>query len=298
MSRSFIAGKPLSPPSFLRRSRGRPTLVRSLLGFGSLLAAPAAAEDRPRAPQIEVEASVELGALAALSHTVRFSRAGTRFDYVDDGGQDVLFPFARLQLDLRQGRHRVSALYQPLELASQVSLAAPLTVDDYTFPEQAVVDVLYSFPFYRLGYRYAAYASATGELSLGGALQIRNATLNFAAADGSVLRSNRDIGPVPLLSARWHQYVGEYAYLGAEVDGFYAPVKYLNGGDSDVVGAIVDASIRAGVDLSETASVFANLRWLGGGAEGTGTPDEFGDGYTENWLNFATVSFGVRFGLR
>ena len=39
-------------------------------------------------------ASAELGFLKVLSHKIQFSRNGTRFDYVKDGGQDILFPFS------------------------------------------------------------------------------------------------------------------------------------------------------------------------------------------------------------
>ena len=33
---------------------------------------------------------------------------------------------------------------------------------------------------------------------------------------------------------------------GFEADGAYAPIKYLNGDTSDVIGALLDASVRTG----------------------------------------------------
>ena len=46
--------------------------------------------------------------------------------------------------------------------------------------------------------------------------------------------------------------------------------------------------------LADPTSAFLGLRYLGGGASGTGTPDGTGDGYTENWLHFLTLTMGFR----
>jgi hypothetical protein len=133
---------------------------------------------------------------------------------------------------------------------------------------------------------------------LGGSLQIRDATITFSSADGLRRRTNRDVGPVPAFKARL-EYTGTAGWFtGLEVDGFYAPVKYLNGGKSDVTGAIVDASARGGYHFSPSVAGFLNVRWLGGGAEGTSEPEDFSDGYTRNWLHLFIVSLGVRVALR
>ena len=74
----------------------------------------------------------------------------------------------------------------------------------------------------------------------------------------------------------------------------YAPVKYINGSDSDVVGAIIDFSLRYGIPLDQHKDLFFNIRWIGGGAQGTSSDDDGpGDGYTENWLNFISFSLGL-----
>jgi hypothetical protein len=252
--------------------------------------------DPPR--PVRLFAAVELGALDPLYHRIQLSQTGTEFDYVESGGQDVLFPFTRLSLQLELARHRVVLLYQPLELDTRVALVEALTVDGLTFAPETPVDLQYGFPFYRASYLYAVLSGQSGELALGAGLQIRDATITFTSADGLQRRSNRDVGPVPLLEASFRQELGGRWFWGGEVAGFYAPVKYLNGGDSDVVGAIVDASVRAGVQLSGTVLGFFNVRWLGGGAEGTSEPDAFGDGYNANWLHFLTVSAGVQFEVR
>ncbi len=251
------------------------------------LAAPVPAPRRD--PQVALDAVVELGALMPLYHHVQFGRDGTEFDYVGEGGQDVLFPFARLSMELQLSRHRVIFLYQPLELETKVVAERAVTVDGLTFPRETPLDLNYGFPFYRLSYLYdVARAPA-----LGASLQIRDATITFTSADGNARRSRRDVGPVPALKARAVYTAPTGWFFGGEVDGFYAPVKYLNGGDSDVVGAIIDANLRAGYELRPRLEGFVNLRWLGGGAEGSSDPEGFSDGYTQNWLHFLTVSLGV-----
>ena len=44
----------------------------------------------------EVRLATEMGFVGVLAHTIQFGQQGTKFDYVADGGQDVLFPFRRM----------------------------------------------------------------------------------------------------------------------------------------------------------------------------------------------------------
>ena len=77
---------------------------------------------------------------------------------------------------------------------------------------------------------------------------------------------------------------------------FFDLVSYLNGSDNEVVGAILDASFRSGLKLTEEVDAFLNLRYLGGGAVGTSdNTDGPSDGYVKNWLNFGTVSAGFSY---
>lgn len=251
---------------------------------------------------VGARSAVEFGALAVAYHHIQFGSDGSEFDYRSEGGQDVLFPFARLNVEFAlggvPGRHRVSFLYQPLELSSRVVLRSPLVVDGQTFPEQTPMDLSYGFPFYRASYGYDVVQDPAWEVLLGGGLQVRNATITFSSADGELRRTNRDVGPVPLLKLRVRRTFETGWFFATEIDGFYAPIKYLNGGDSDVEGAILDASLRAGHALSDRVEAFVNLRWIGGGAEGTSKEEQdFGDGYTQNWLHFLTLSLGVDFAL-
>lgn len=272
--------------------------ISTVLSAATSASLASAAEPEPPAGPLQLRAEAELGFLAPLSHRVQFSRDGSRIDYVDEGGQDVLFPFSRLATTLRVSeRHAITLLYQPLELESREVASRDLRIDDEVFSRGTPMRFRYSFPFWRAGYSYDVHRTPHSALGLGGALQIRDATIEFESLDGEQLRSNRDVGPVPLLRVYFEHALGQAGFIEAEADGFYAPVKYINGGDSDVVGAILDTSVRLGIELRYDTEAFFNVRYLGGGAEGTGDDRGPGDGYTSNWLHFMTVSLGARANL-
>jgi hypothetical protein len=286
----------------MKRSNWRATGLTGLLSasLGLVLSERAYAHESvegwrvaPSSDSVAVRASVDFGGLLPLYHHIQFGRDGTEFDYVEDGGQDVIFPVGRLSVELQARRHHITFLYQPLELNTEVVLDRPVTVDGVTFPEETPLDLRYGFPFYRVSYAYDVVPAPALRVALGGSFQLRDATITFTAADGSSRRTRRDVGPVPALKAllRYDEPSGFFSVF--EVDGFYAPVRYINGGESDVVGAIIDANLRAGYRLSHRADAFLNLRWLGGGAEGSSDPEDFSDGYNENWLHFLIVSVGV-----
>ena len=239
----------------------------------------------------------ELGFLSVLDHKIQFSNNGTYFDYRKDGGQDVLFPVSRLSLELKSKRSTFFLLYQPLRLSSQVYLTEDLIVDDALFQSGSSVKLLYNFPFYRFSYTRELFPNKPNfNFALGGTVQIRNATISFESSDGSIFRTNRDVGIVPAIKLKTSYQFTERFYTEIEADGIYAPVSYLNGSDNEVVGAILDASIRSGVKINNQVDSFLNLRYLGGGAVGTSdNTDGPGDGYVKNWLHFLTVSVGCKY---
>lgn len=244
---------------------------------------------------LRLRAVAELGYLGVLDHKVQFSQNGTYFNYKTDGGQDVLFPFSRYSIELDfQDRNTFVFLYQPLRLESTVLLDEDLIVDELTFPANTSVDLLYNFPFYRFSYlREVLPNSQKFGLAIGGSIQIRNATISFESTDGTLFRTNRDIGIVPALKVRGNMQLDELFYLELEADGIYAPISYLNGSDNETTGAILDANFRTYMKVSKPVKAFLNLRYLGGGAVGTSEDDPGpGDGYVKNWLHFGTVSLG------
>ena len=243
----------------------------------------------------EFRAVAELGFLAVLSHKVQFGQNGTYFDYKKDGGQNVLFPVSRLSLELDiKERNTFILLYQPLTIQTQVLLNEDLVVDNLTFPANSSVDLLYNFPFFRISYlRELLPNNPKFDLAVGGSVQLRNATITFESTDGTRFRTNRDVGVVPALKVRARSILSELVYLELEADGIYAPISYLNGSDNEVTGAILDASLRAGLKITTNVNTFFNLRYLGGGAVGTSEDEPGpGDGYVKNWLHFLTVSAG------
>ncbi len=243
--------------------------------------------------------TAEFGFVAPLQHRIQFSRTGTYFSYVEEGGQDVLFPVARLVGSLTLGRHTAMLLYQPLRLENIELLERDLLIDELLFPANTPVRFLYNFPFFRASYLYQLPVGPEQlNLSVGLSLQIRNATIAFESLDGELFRTNRDVGLVPALKLHSQYDLTERVWLALEADGIYAPVSYLNGDNNDVTGAILDASVRAGWDVRDPFSLFLNLRYLGGGAEGDSEDDDGpGDGYVRNWLHFMTVTLGFVFRL-
>ncbi|MFH1808304.1 MAG: hypothetical protein ABIJ09_06160 [Pseudomonadota bacterium] len=237
----------------------------------------------------------ELGFLASLSHTIQFGRDGTSFDYVQSGGQDVLFPFLRLSADLTLWkRHTVVFLYQPLDIKTRVLLDQDILVDGQSFAKNTPMDLGYGFSFWRLSYLFDFFDDPATELAVGASLQIRNANIDFASVDGTAYRAKRNIGPVPILKARARTDLGSSVWTAGEVDGFWAPIRYLNGGDSDVEGAIVDLSLKAGVHLMHGIDPFLGVRYIAGGAQGTNSSNKGpGDGFSDNWLHFVSVTLGT-----
>jgi hypothetical protein len=236
----------------------------------------------------------EFGFLSVLSHEIQFSKNGTEFDYRENGGQDVLFPVTRFSAEMDIGKcNTFILLYQPLRIETKALLRNDLTVDNYTFEAREGINLLYNFPFYRASYLRELLAENDKlKLAVGLTLQIRNATISFESTDGSGYRTNRDVGIVPALKVRGKADISDRFFIGLEADGIYAPVSYLNGSDNEVVGAILDASLRAGTKV-RLGTLFFNVRYIGGGATGTGTKDIWpGDGYVKNWLHFLIPSLG------
>lgn len=245
--------------------------------------------DGPAVPRL----SAELGFVTALSHTIQYGKDGALFDYAGEGGQANLFPYARFQADLDVGRSTFALTWQPLDLRTEVVAERDLRIDGVDFAAGTPLDVRYGFTFYRGTWLYDL-DPGDGEIAIGLAFQLRNAVTTFTTADGAIRSTNRDVGPVPLLAARGRWSLGTDGFVGAEITGFYAPIKYINGTGSDVVGAIADGQIRVGRAFGHGADGFVGLRYVGGGAEGTArvsTPP--GDGFTKNWLHLLSVQIGA-----
>jgi hypothetical protein len=240
------------------------------------------------------QGGLELGFLDVISHTIQFGTTGTKFDYVNEGGQGVLFPFSRITAEIiLHDRHNFIFLIQPLEIRTSAQLKRNIVIDDLTFTENSYLNLKYGFTFYRISYLFDFNKEKDKEFALGLSLQLRNASIIFASADGSLLRTNENVGPVPIFKLRYRRPINRGFWIGAEADGFYASGKYITGSENDFEGAILDASIRLGFELTNYLDTFLNIRYLGGGAKGTDEDDPGpGDGFTDNWLKTISISLG------
>ncbi len=258
------------------------------------------ANKEPNEKTYHFKAIAELGFLGVFDHKIQFGENTTYFDYDEQGGQSTLFAVTRLSLELNFGKksnNTFTLLYQPLSLKTQVVLREDIQIDDVTFLKGSSLNTTYDFPFYRLSYmRHVQFSGDRFKLALGASIQIRNATIVFESGDGSLRQASRNVGIVPLLKLRTSYQQSKNFLLELEADGIYAPISYLNGSDNEVVGALLDLSLRQHMRLTKNASTFLNLRYLGGGAEGTSDDTEdVSDGYNKNWLHFYTVSVGFAF---
>ncbi|MBM3331797.1 hypothetical protein FJY68_08105 [candidate division WOR-3 bacterium] len=249
----------------------------------------------------EVRLGAEMGFLGVLRHNIQFGPDpyGTRFDYVREGSQNILFPFQRMSAELHlKPRHTVVLLYQPIDLRTEARLENDLVVDSTVFPAGTAMNFRYGFDFYRASYQYDFWTEPDRELAVGVSLQIRNASISFVAKDGWEGRVYNDIGPVPVIRFRGRLPVCGRSWVGTEIDGFYAEGKFITGStnvESSFRGAILDASVRYGLSLNETVDGFINARYVGGGAAGQQVePENRGtSGYTDNWLGAFSLSIGA-----
>ena len=238
----------------------------------------------------------EIGTLAPLTNRIQVGKKGTDFDYIEDGGQNNLFQFQRFEMWFQKnGQHHLGFLLQPCDLrtTTEVLPGKQLQFYNVVFPENTPMAFRYGFDYYRATYMYDWREGISEQLSFGVGLQIRNATLNFQSLDGELQNSNRDIGFVPLLTTAGKFERENNLWWGFDAGGAFAPIKYINGSESDIVGALLDASIRGGMHLKQGTDTFVNLRYIGGGSEGTDSnPDPGQPAYVLNWLNFVTLSVG------
>ena len=249
----------------------------------------------------EVRLGAEMGFLGVLRHNIQFGRDpyGTKFNYVREGSQNILFPFQRMSAELHlKPRHTIVLLYQPLDLRTEARLVNDLVVDSTVFPAGTAMNFRYGFDFYRASYQYDFWPEPDRELAVGLSLQIRNASISFVAKDGEEGRVYNDIGPVPVVRFRGRLPVSGRSWVGTEIDGFYAQGKFITGStnvESSFRGAILDASVRYGLSLNETVDGFINARYVGGGASGQQVdPENLGSsGYTDNWLGAFSLSIGA-----
>ncbi len=251
---------------------------------------------------VTISFDIETGLLGVLSHTFQTGRTeegATRFDFVKQGGQDILFPFDRYNANVEiNKKHKVSLLYQPLTIISNVTFKEDVMMDSITFTAGTPMELKYGFPFYRVTYSYAFVNNERLNIAAGVALQARNANIVFKALDGEKMTVANNVGPVPSLHVSGRYNFKKGAFLGFDVTGLYASSAIINGASFAFEGSLLDASLRAGYTLIPGLDVFANLRFLGGTSKGESQyPDrnwsESNQRYGENYLATSSFTMGL-----
>lgn len=227
----------------------------------------------------------ETGPSYVLQNDGEYGAGGTRYHAADVGQQDNLVRTSRTSLELAIGRHTFILLYAPFELQTEVTLSKDLQFRDELFTAGTVVDHRYLFEGYRASYLYRAIDRPTLSLELGGSVQIRNAAVAFAAADGSRHAVQNDIGVVGAAKVRLAYRPGAPLWSALEVDAFST-----FGLVSGVKGAIYDAQLSVGHPIGRGIDLFLGARLLGGGAD-------VASKQIYNWANFLAFTVGARIAL-
>lgn len=244
----------------------------SVAALAIALAIVASSASAQPAPPVQASFETELGAVKVLSHTYRVGplASSTNFDFVNQGGQEILFPFQRYMAAATfSGRHKLDFIYQPFELATEADFPSAVTVDTKTFI--GPTKLTYSFPFYRATYQYRFLAGEAGWLAGGAAIQLRNASIRFESLPGAPspqLAVSQNLGVVPALALSGRLNLGGTWFASFEATGIYASSALFNGANFKFEGSILDASLRAGFAFDEHHEVFANARFFGGTASG------------------------------
>jgi hypothetical protein len=278
--------------------------------FLSVLAPLAAqSSETGHVPFIQIIPRFEQGFLAVLYHTFQSGAGTTNFNFITQGGQDILFPYQRYSVDfVLAGRHHVTALYQPLTLSTttvadrnNTNGGQPVVIGSATFAPGTPMNLTYGFDFWRLSYLYDFSSDPATILAAGLSMQIRNASIVFSSVDGTQRFVSQNIGPVPILKVRAAHWFSPSFGLDFEADGFYASSAFFNGSGRSFAGWIWDASLSARTHVSFLPGTvaFLTVRSIGGGADGNNAYDNItattsGPGsYTSNVLATMSVSLGV-----
>lgn len=268
-----------------------------MLAFSTAFATEGSLINRSNSP-VKIYAEVETGLFGVLNHTYQTGQTAegaTQFDFVTQGGQDVLFPFERYVAGLIiKEKHNIAFLYQPLTVVTNVTFREDVMVDSVSFSAGTPMELKYGFPFYRFTYSYSFVNNKKLQLAAGVALQARNASIVFKAIDGSAMTVANNVGPVPSINLFGKYTFNNGMFLSVDATGLYASSAIINGANFAFEGSLLDASLRAGYPLMSGMDVFANLRFLGGTSKGESQyPDrnwsESNERYGENYL--ATMSF-------
>jgi hypothetical protein len=170
----------------------------------------------------QVEASLEVGVVAASRNDVRIpGKGGTLLSLSDDLSSPAA-PAFRLRAGLRfDERHLITALYAPLQLAARGSVDREIAFDGGTFAAGTPLYAVYRFDSYRLTYRYSFVRDEHWELAAGFTGKIRDAEVSLYGA-GAERKTNTGFVPLLNLHAEWRPGGGAWGLL-LDADALAAP---------------------------------------------------------------------------
>jgi hypothetical protein len=293
---------------YRRTLSARAIIICALLVAAAITPIAAQSPDAAPGPFVRIVPHFEDGFISVLSHTYQSGAAGTPFNFVTQGGQDILFPYQRYSVDVILGKHNlVTLLYQPLTVNTRTvadrngsNAGLPVVIDDAAFPSGTPIDITYGFDFWRLSYLYDFANGPATILAAGISLQIRNASIVFTSVGLSPEERavQQNIGPVPILKLRLAHWFSPMFGLDLEADGFYASSAFFNGSTKAFTGWIWDAALSAKTHLAPGAAAYLTVRSIGGGATGNNayaykSATTSVNSYTSNALATFAVTLGV-----
>lgn len=245
-------------------------------------------------------ATVEGGLTAVLLNTYKSGETGTQFNFEKKGGQEILFPFARIEAGVTiSDRHLLKVLYQPLEIETQVTFRDDVKINGVTFLDGTPMDLKYGFSFWRFTYGYDFFKEKNISLTAGLALQLRNASIVFSEQSGAQSTTSQNLGLVPALYLGFEYRFPSGIALGFEATGIYASSAIFNGADFDFEGSLLDTSIRIIFPLKSGVDTFVNVRFLGGTSDGVSKyEDLYWTQSIEDYSNNDLATLGFTVGLR
>src|SRR4051812_38968935 len=152
---------------------------------------------------VEIEASLEAGAVVASRNDVRIPGSGGTPLSLSDELSSPAAPEFRVRAGVRLNeRHLITALYAPLRLEARGSVGRELAFAGQTFAAGTPLYAVYRFDSYRLTYRYSFVRDESWEFAAGFTGKIRDAEVSLYG-DGSASKTNTGFVPLLNLHAEW-----------------------------------------------------------------------------------------------
>jgi len=203
-----------------------------------------------------------------------------------DTGSDISLaadtpPDPALALRFRGGftfadRHTLMILAAPLTVRGSGLLDRPVTYQGTTFASGTKLESSYRFDSYRFTYRYSFIKKEGLELAAGATVKLRSA--DIALMSDTAYAHRRDIGVVPLLSAKVEWDFAPRFGLLLDVDALVSPF-----------GRAEDLLLALRYRVSDPVALRIGYRILEGGSDGGGNV------YTFALFHYATAGISVAF---